>query len=274
MSVPIMSGRSGTSVFLTRREHRFLWFITQGYTPEQAGTLMKISGTASVGSRMRDKLGARTNAHAVALAYQREMVGPYEDCGSEHGYRSHTGRHEDACRACRRAHTEYVERNVGGPAYARHVQLTEAEHRLLKAWDSGRTTVQIRQNWGVSIKTVEGLSTALYRKLDVAHLPVQGRRYAALDEGRRRGWLRPVQPLTLVLPDKQAPVLTGLEVRTLAAFSGGASLAQAGEVLGIPRSQVSSRLARIYKKLDVVRVDVEGRRDAALLEARRRGYAV
>lgn len=257
---------------LTRREHRFLWLVAQGYTPDQAGMMMSISGTASVGSRMRLKLGANTNAHAVAIAYQRDMLGPYEDCGSEHGYRSHVGRHEDACRACRRAHADYVERNQDMPAYTSRITLTEAEHRLLKAWDAGRSNAQVRQNWNVSVKTIEGLTTSVYRKLDVRHLPVQGRRYAALDEGRRRGWLRPRPQPVLVLAERKAPGLSDLEIQTLAAVAGGATLAQAGDVLSIPRQQVSSRLARIYKKLDVVHLPSGERRAAAVKAAITAGY--
>lgn len=257
---------------LTRREHRFLWLVSQGYTPDQAGMLMGISGTASVGSRMRSKLNARTNAHAVAVAYQRDMLGPYEECGSERGYRAHGGRHEDCCRACRRAHAEYVERNQDMPAYQSRIALTEAEHRLLRAWDAGRSNVQVRQNWGVSVKTLEGLTTSVYRKLDVRHLPVQGRRYAALDEGRRRGLLRPREQPVLVLKERKAPPLSDLELTTLAAVAGGATLAEAGLVLSIPRQQVSSRLARIYKKLDVVHLPSGDRREGAVKAARNAGY--
>lgn len=266
------TGEQSSPPALTRREHRFLWLMSQGYTPDQAGMLMSISGTASVGSRMRGKLGALTNAHAVAVAYQRDMLGPYEECGSERGYRAHGGRHEDCCRACRRAHAEYVERNQDMPAYQSRIALTEAEHRLLRAWDAGRSNVQVRQNWNVSVKTLEGLTTAVYRKLDVRHLPVQGRRYAALDEGRRRGLLRPREQPVLVLAQRQAPPLSDLEIRTLGAVADGATLAEAGVVLTIPRQQVSSRLARIYKKLDVVHLPSGERREAALAAARKAGY--
>lgn len=263
-------------VYLTRRERKYLWLMAQGYTPSEAKVILRISATPSLCTRVRDKLGATTMENAIYLACQRDLLGPHEECGTMQGYRAHRGRHEDACRACHREYLEYSERQ--GTSIVKKVDLTEAEVRLLRAFDSGRTFKQVLIKWQCSPHTLRDLRASLYRKLDVAHLPQAARYPAALAEGRRLGYLIPdkvVNPLFKRNPRRWGTTdLTDLEVRTLAAVSGGASLSEAGKVLNIPGSSVSSRLARIYKKLGVLDHGHGLRREAALKEARSRGYAV
>jgi DNA-binding CsgD family transcriptional regulator len=156
------------------------------------------------------------------------------------------------------------------------VILTEAELKLLRQFDSGRTFKQVLEIWGCSRRTLDGVRMSLYRKLDVTHLPQQSKQATAVEVGRRLGYLRPVAdplPREIVLKVEQ-PRLTELEVRTLGLLANGASLREAGEVLGIAGSAVSSKLARIYEKLDVLHHAHGERREAAVKEAQRQGYPV
>ena len=267
-------------VFLTSREHHYLWLMAQGYTPReaQAPELLDTSSTPSISSRVREKLNARTMEQAVYLACQLDLLGPNVECGSLRGYRLHRGRTEDACRACLRAFQEYCLRN--DTVTIRRVVLTEAETRLLRAFDSGRVPRQIARNWNVTEGAVARLRTSIYRKLDVAHLPQGHRMQAALEEGRRLGILVPKalpRPVLKRNPRRWGTTdLTELEARTLAVLARpGCSLAEAGRELGgIPASSVSSRLAIIYRKLDVLDHGHGERRAAAIKEARNRGYPV
>lgn len=260
---------------LSGREHRYLWLMAQGHTPTEAGRLMGTTSTPALSTRVREKLGARTTAHAVWIAAQRELIGPYLDCGSLKGYQAHHGRHEDPCGACRRTFIDYTGRN-GVPT--RKVPLTEAELRLLRCYDSGRSFKQVLQTWGCSRRTLDDVRTSLYRKLDVAHLPQQSKHHAAREEGRRRGYLRPYPVLGQPTSEPRkwgTTALTELELRTLSALADGTSLSQAGRILGgISGAAVSSRLARVYKKLDVLDRAHGERREAAVKEARSRGYAL
>lgn len=268
---------SRTVVFLTTREHHYLWLMAQGYTPREAQTVLGTRCTPSLSTRVRDKLSAQTMEQAVYLACQLDLLGPNVECGSLRGYRLHRGRTEDACRACLRAFQEYCLRN--DTVTIRRVVLTEAETRLLRAFDSGRTPRQIARNWNVTEGAVARLRTSVYRKLDVAHLPQGHRMQAALEEGRRLGVLIPKavpNPVFKRNPRRWGTTdLTELETRTLAVLARGCSLAEAGRELGgIPGSSVSSRLAIIYRKMDVLDHGHGGRREAAIKEARNRGYPV
>lgn len=262
---------------LSPQEHRYLWYIAQGYTPSEAGPLMGVKRTPCISQRIREKFGARTTAQAVHLATLADLLGPYIECGSLRGYRAHGARHEDTCRACRRAFAEHIERS-GSPIIPRPVPLTEPELRLLRAFDAGRTFKQVATNWDVTARTLRDVRASLYRKLGVAHLQQQARYYAALDEGRRLGYLKAeyTAPAPQLNPRRWGTTdLTDLEVRTLSVLATGVSLHEAGQILGgTPGPQVSSRLARIYKKLDVLAYGHGERREAAVKEARNRGYAL
>lgn len=264
------------TVLLTPREHRYLWFLSQGYTPRQIWPLMNCGSSPSTATRIKDKLRARTMEHAVFLACQQDLIGDHCECGTLEGYRAHQGRGDlDPCRACRRAFAEYAERH-NGPTLKK-VTLTEAELRLLRAYDSGRSFAQVLERWGCARRTLDEVRRNLYRKLDVAHLPQQSKYQAAIDTGRRLGYLRPVSPIPLPekIPVRREQKLTDLEVRTLRVLAEGASLREAGIVLGGKTSAaISARLAGIYQKLDVLHHGHGERREAAVDEARRQGYDV
>lgn len=265
---------------LSPREHTFLWLIANGHTSAEAGQILKTKAVYELSTRVRTKLSVRTLAHAAYRAGELDIIGPHEACGTMAGYRAHHGRHDDEpCRACRRVFAEYCERNATTTARPRRPELNEAELRLLRAFDSGRTFKQVCANWDLSPHYLARVRTSLYRKLDVAHL-AQGARYqAALAEGRRYGLLHPKRTRPLVVKTPRNPRrwgttdLTPLQVKVLAA-TVNSSLTEAGRALGMPSPQVSSHLARIYRKLDVLHLPREQRRAAAVEAARNRGYGV
>src|SRR5215467_13442879 len=109
---------------LTPREHQYLWLISQGHAPKQAFRIMGTGSAPSVATRIKRKLGARTMEHAVFLAVMQERIGEHPNCGTLDGYREHYARDDkDPCRACRRAFTEYAERNDG--PVLKKIMLTE-----------------------------------------------------------------------------------------------------------------------------------------------------
>lgn len=264
-----------TAAHLSGREHRYLWLMAQGHTPTEAGVILRTRSTPALSTRVREKLGALTTAHAVWIAAEQGLLGPRPDCGSLKGYQDHHARQEDPCAACRRVFTDYSERN-GVPT--RKILLTEPELRLLRSYDMGRSFKDVLAAWGCARRTLDDVRTSLYRKLDVAHLPQQAKHYAALEEGRRRGYLRPCPVLSGPSPSGPrggTTPLTTLELKTLAVLADGTSLREAGKLLGgIEGAAVSSRLARIYKKLGVLGFPHGQRRDAAVKEARGQGYSL
>jgi len=260
---------------LTTREHQYLWLLSQGHEPKAAFQIMGTGSSPSVATRIKKKLGARTMEQAVFLACQRDLIGLGMDCGTLDGYRQHQRNGDkDPCRACRRAFMEYAERQ--NTPVLRRVQLSEAELKLLRQFDCGRRFKDVLELWGCSRRTLDGVRMSLYQKLDVAHVPYQSRQSAALDVGRRLGYLRPdrqLLPVEAVIRTEQPP-LTELEVRTLGLLAQEMSLREAGEVLGIAGAAVSAKLARIYAKLDVLHHAHGERRAAAVQEARKQGYPV
>lgn len=263
--------------YLTPRERKYLWYIAQGLTPREAFPLMGCKSSPSVNTRVCQKLGARRIEQAIFKACMLDMLGPYIDCGTAAGYKAHHGRHEDACRACRRWYIGFTER-TGVVTAVRPAALTADELRLLRSYDAGLTFAQTLRRWGCSRAKLTYIRTNLYRKLDVAHLPQGSKVQAALETARSQGLLR-MGPAVKVARNPRrwgTTDLTELEQKTLAVLATGASLAEAGRELGgITGPAVSSRLAIIYRKLDVLHVPRgHERREAAVKEAHNRGYAL
>lgn len=262
---------------LSRREHRFLWLTAHGYTASEAGQAMGTRSVFEVSTRVRHKLQARTLAQAVYRGLVLGVIGDYESCGLISGYRAHQVRKEPVCRACRRVFTEYMTATERA-ALIPQPPLAEPELRLLKALDAGRTFQQVAANWDLSRTQLERVRASLYRKLDVSHLPGPSRYQAALDEGRRRGLLAPrglprEVKRRINKPRPNHGALTDLQVRVLAA-TVGRSLSEAGAELGFSAAHVSSHLARIYAKLDVLHHPHGERREAAIKAARERGHSL
>ncbi len=262
---------------LSAREHQYLWYLSQGYTPREAFIELKVKSSPSLDTRIRFKLKARRIEHAIFIACQLDLIGPRIECGTVHGYRRHHGMHEEPCRACRKWYIGYTER-MGGPiTVLRAPKLTEAEQSLLRAFYRGRRYVDIVQASPVSRRTMDDVRTSLFRKLDVNHLPSTAKKRAAVEEGQRRGFLPPLvlTPTAPARPKAPSTGLTDLETRTLRLLGEGLSLAEVGREFGQPGSSVSSRLSVIYRKLDVLHIPrgLE-RREAAVKVARERGYDV
>lgn len=260
---------------LSPAQRRYMWLRATGHDESSARRTMGATNTYMISQRAQKKLGANTLVHAVFIACQLDMFGPREECGTMPGVRTHQDRGEDLCRACRRMNIEYTEAE-DRCVYEAAPELTGPERRLLGYLDDGLTLGQIIEKWGRTTAAVTHVRRTLYRKLGVHAVPFQQRRTHALAAAHRFRLLTPPDPGVAPEPRRSGTQpLTDLEVRTLATLAGGRSLAQAGKILGgIAGAAVSARLARIYEKLDVLHYGHGDRRDAAIREARGRGYTV
>lgn len=260
---------------LSPAQRKYMWLRATGHDESSARRIMGATNTYMISQRAQKKLGAHTLVHAVFIACQLDMFGPREECGTMPGVRTHQDRGEDLCRACRRMNIEYTEAE-DRCVYEPVPDLTAPELRLLGYLDDGLSVDQIVVKWGRTTAAVTHVRRTLYRKLGVHTMPFQQRRDHALDVARRFRLLTPPEPVIAPVPGRNGtPPLTDLEVRTLAVLASGRSLSQAGKVLGgIAGAAVSARLARIYEKLDVLHYGHGDRRDAAITEARARGYVL
>jgi DNA-binding CsgD family transcriptional regulator len=269
-----MPTETKTNPVLTRYQRRALWFLSQGHTPSEAAALLKVPRQSVTDALYyaRRKLGTRTNAQAVLVAYVRGVIGELEDCGSREAYVRHRNRNQDACPACLRANREWVERSPSTAGSC--TPLEEPQVRLVRALHVGRTQRQIRMLWGLSRSQVERQITALYAALGVAGEPREIRRERALEEALRQGYLNPAvkpQPCPVLPPVTSR--LTPAELRVLSAVDGR-TLTEAAALLGTERTTISSHLNRAYTKLGVGHLARKDKREAALKEARNQGYAV
>lgn len=261
-------------VVLSRYQRRVLWLFSQGYNVQEVaaeiGTVRQsITDAALV---IRRKFGARTSAQAVLMAYIQGHLGVHEDCGTRASYVRHLDAGEDACPACRNANARWLKKQSEPEGYS--APLTDVQVKLIRALYAGRTHRELNLNWHVGRSTLHREVTDMYRRLGVADVPRELRREQAFQEAIRRGVLGPVAPKVppLDLGPSGLP-LTKLEQETLHAVDGR-TLTEAGAVLGISRTDVSSRLHLVYTKLGVTHLPRNDKRAAALAEARRRGYAV
>jgi DNA-binding NarL/FixJ family response regulator len=257
-------------IVLTERQRRLLWLLSVGRPRE---VIARETGVTSVGvksscNRIYRQLGASTAAQAVRNGLLAGHIGPYEDCGTLAAYRRHIKRDEAICAACKRGNRERAETEAA--LRNRRVTLSEAETRLLRAFDAGRTVAQICTRWGVSQKVVKELTASAYAALGVSHLPQTVRREAALREAAARGLLRLRMPEPRVV--RTNPVtLTDTQVRVLVALEDGASLSEAARELKMHPGTLSTRLSEAYRRLDVAWMDKADRRPAALRKAREHG---
>jgi DNA-binding NarL/FixJ family response regulator len=268
------------SIHLTRREHRYLWLLSQGFLQEEIGGALGLSGggVRNLGHVVRSKLKARTGPHVVIRARDAALIGPRESCGTRDGCRAHRQRNEDPCPACRREHALQAERRYTYGLAGRKITLSERELKILREFEAGTPRDGIAARWEVQRKTVDRVAQSVYLKFDVAHLPVKRRRQEALREARRHGFLPPlttpdpVDGRVVVRSDRNpVPVrLTDMEREFLLAMCKGVSLAEMSRKTGKSRSCIASRLTRIYRKLGVADLPVDVRREAARDELARR----
>lgn len=256
-------------VVLTERQTRVLWLLSMGKSREsiaqQTGDTR--GGVNSACTRIFCLLGADTAAQAVRNGLLGGVIGPYEDCGSLAAYRRHIKRDEVICPACKRGNRERLEAEAA--LRNNRVQLSEAEIRLLRAFDAGRTREQIAAAWEVSTETVKHLTTSAYHALGVSHLSQAVRREAAMREARKRGLLAAVPPTRRV--QMKAVPLSDTHIRILLSMESGATLAQTAERLGLRPGTCSTRLGEAYRRLDVAWMEKGQRLPAALRRAREYG---
>jgi DNA-binding NarL/FixJ family response regulator len=256
-------------VALTERQTRVLWLLSVG---RSRADIVKETGDTrgSVDAacyRIFCLLEADSAAQAVRNGLLHGHIGPYDDCGwSVAAYRRHISRDEPICPACKRGNRERMETEAA--LRSNRIKISEAEVRLLRAFDAGRTRDQIALAWNVNGETIKHLATSAYRSLGVSHLPQSVRREAALREARRRGLLASSPP------QQRAPVknvnLTDTHVKVLLSMESGATLAQTAVRLDLKPGTCSTRLSEAYRRLDVSWME-KGRR---LPEAIRRARAM
>lgn len=256
-------------VALTERQTRVLWLLSMGRSRDHIAkdTGDTRGGVNAACHRIFCLLEAATAAQAVRVGLLDGHIGPYEDCGTLAAYRRHIKRDEVICPACKRGNRERLETEAA--LRNNRVQMSQAEIRLLRAFDAGRTREQIALAWNVSGETVKHLATSAYRSLGVSHLPQSVRREAALREARRRGLLASTPP-----PQTPPPVsasLTNTHVNILLSMESGTTLAQTAERLGLRPGTCSTRLSEAYRRLDVAWMEKGARLPAALRKARALG---
>lgn len=255
-------------VVLTERQTRVLWLLSTGRSRsdiarEPGNTEGSVNAACA---RIFSLLRAASAAQAVRNGLLDGHIGPYEDCGSLAAYRRHIKRDESVCAACKRGNRERLDAEA---ALRRPVHFSEAQLRILRALDAGRTREQIAAAWNVRGETVKHVITSIYRDLGVSHLPQSVRREAAMREARRRGLLVGSPP------QQRVPVrvfsLTDTQARILLEMESGATLAETAVRLELRPGTCSTRLSEAYRRLDVAWMEKGKRLPAALRRAREHG---
>ncbi|MGY5634135.1 hypothetical protein ACW7N6_37980 [Streptomyces sp. UC1A3] len=253
---------------LTERQRRILWLLSVGRSrAEIAREPGHTPGSVDAAcTRIFALLRASSAAQAVRNGLLHGHIGPHEDCGTLAAYRRHIRQDEPVCAACKRGNRE---RQDAEALLRRPVQLTEAQLRILRAIDAGRTRDQMAAAWNVRGETIKHVITSVYHALGVSHLPQSVRREAALREARRRGLLAGSPPR------QRIPVrtysLTETQVRVLTEMGRGATLAETARTLGLAPGTCSTRLSEAYRRLDVAWMEKGTRLPAALRRAREHG---
>lgn len=258
-------------VVLTERQTRILWLQSMGKT--RAEIVRDVPGESlgsvkSATARTLRLLNASTTAQAVRNGLLGGHIGPYEDCGTLAAYRRHIKREEPTCAACKRGNRERSETEAA--LRNRRVRLSEAEVRLLRAFDAGRSVAQICERWNVRHHVIKDLTASAYAALGVSHLPQSVRREAALREARMRGFLgvrMPTQPL----PTARQITLSNTQVKILTELERGGSIADVARRLEMHAGTCSTRLSEAYRRLDVAWMEKGTRLPAALRKARALG---
>jgi len=255
-------------VVLTERQGRVLWLLSVGRSrSEIAREPGNTTGSVDAAcTRIFALLDASSAAQAVRNGLLDGHIGPYDDCGSLAAYRRHIKRDEPICAACKRGNRERLDAEA---FLRRPVNLSEAQLRVLRALDAGRTREQIAAAWNVRGETVKHVITSVYHVLGVSRLPQSVRREAAMREARRRGLLAGSPPQQRV-PVK-AFSLTDTQARILLSMESGATLAQTAERLDLRPGTCSTRLSEAYRRLDVAWMEKGKRLPAALRRAREHG---
>lgn len=114
MSSPVVSGPSaasgGPAPSLPARDIEFLQRLARGEIPQDiaASWHMEMTSVWTVAERLRKRLGARTNEHAVFLACRAGILdGRPQRHGDHAGFAAHRYRGEEPCGACWDGEREY-----------------------------------------------------------------------------------------------------------------------------------------------------------------------
>lgn len=258
---------------LSPLQHHFLWLRATGHGTIESQQILGTSATFSISARIKVKLQANDLLHAVFIASQNDLIGPLKDCGTMRGVRHHRWAHEDLCRACLRANGEEIELGKVRSEHPPELSVNEREYLDLLA--EGYTFPQIIVKTGRKGVALKETRASLYRKLRVSGVPKQQRRWRALEEARYMRMIGRRKPLKVNQPRRPhwgTTKLTDLELKTLAALTGGTSISEAGVKLGVAAGSVSSRIAIIYRKLGVNDLPRGEKRAEAIRRAEARGH--
>lgn len=96
------SSSGGPVPSLAPREVEFLQRLARGETIQQIARAWHYeeSGARSIGDRLRKKLGAKTNTHAVFIAVQLRILDPTRRHADHAGFMAHRRAGEEPCEAC------------------------------------------------------------------------------------------------------------------------------------------------------------------------------
>lgn len=106
MSAPVQAGPSphgdGPVPTLAAREVEYLERLARGETVQEIARAWHYeeSGARSIGERLRKKLGAKTNTHAVFIAVRLRVLDPTRRHGDHAGFAAHRYRGEKPCDEC------------------------------------------------------------------------------------------------------------------------------------------------------------------------------
>lgn len=95
---------------IAEREVDFLERLGRGETTQEIAEAwhMELTSIWTVAERLRKKLGAKTNEHAVFLACQAGILdGRQQRHGDRPGFRAHERRGEEPCEACKTGEAAY-----------------------------------------------------------------------------------------------------------------------------------------------------------------------
>lgn len=259
-------------------QRRYLWLRAHGSSEAEAREVLGVYDTYKISAEVRRKLGAPDLVNAVYTAMTEDMIGPREVCGTMAGIKRHQDGREDLCRACLKLNVRYADAEQSGK-YTRTPILTDREAEVVRLLPTDLTRTEIEAKLGRTRYAMNPIWTALYKKLGVTGYPHQVRRSAAVEAAIQYGFVESPDTPAVIAGRLEAetvvPKLTELEIRTLAVLADGTSLTRAAVILNVRAStNITGRLANIYRKLGVEHVDRPVKRAAAVEAARAQGYPV
>lgn len=166
---------------LTERQRTALWLRAQGLTATAIGNRLDPpttrDGAQSTLHEVMIKLDARDSTHAVFLALNTGVIGPYQDCGSRASWLRHIRRGEQSCIACRKANTAYVrgQRDAvpfpdpdAGRTGSRERRLSHRQLEVLQLIQDGATSgTEIGAKLGISGPGARKLVNGMMKKFGI-----------------------------------------------------------------------------------------------------------